>query len=66
MSWRRSLGIMMMSLGGLFGIRQPPEPTVVAQMQPARGTEGAGPLPPGGDDRDAPRVVRAPRKQAPP
>jgi hypothetical protein len=64
MSWRRSLGIVMMGLGGLFGIRQPPEPSVVAQMQPAKGPEGTGPLAPDSEDPAAPRVVRMPRKQS--
>jgi hypothetical protein len=35
----RRLAIFMTGIAGLFGMRTPPEPDVVAQMAPARGPE---------------------------
>lgn len=39
----RGLAVAMMSLGGLFGMRTPPDPPVTAQTSPARGPEGVAP-----------------------
>lgn len=59
----RSLAILMMGIGGLFGMRTPPEPTVVAQTQPAPGRDGLLLPPPDADDeRDAPRTVVFPKR----
>jgi hypothetical protein len=59
MRLRRALGILMLGIGGLFGIRTPPEPTVVAQMQPAKPPGGNGRAQPPDEDREAPRIVNA-------
>lgn len=39
----RKWAAAMMSISALFGMRTPPEPEVVAQMQPARGPHGGMP-----------------------
>jgi hypothetical protein len=38
-------------IAGIFGIRTPPDPEVVAQMSPAKGTEGQAPPGTGRDPR---------------
>lgn len=40
----RKLGLLLTSFAGIFGIRTPPEPDVIAQMEPAR--PRAAPAPP--------------------
>lgn len=55
----RKVTLAVMSIAGLWGMRTPPEPEVVAQMAPARGMEGeAPPTPP---DFAPQLYVRAPR-----
>ncbi len=39
----RSLGIAMMAIGGIFGVRMPPEPPVTAQTRPAPPRENPTP-----------------------
>jgi hypothetical protein len=49
----RRLGMMMTGLAGIFGIRTPPPPQVIAQTQPARPARG-----PAGDDPAEPDEPR--------
>ena len=67
----RGLAVTMMSVGGLFGIRTPPDPPVTAQVTPAGGPEcgpsrmagfanGGRSEPPSDDDRPMRRGPRTP------
>lgn len=56
----RKMALAVMSIAGLWGMRTPPEPEVVAQMAPSRGTEGAAPEPGSGLDERV--FVHRPRK----
>jgi hypothetical protein len=53
--WMRRYGMALMGIAALWGMRTPPEPEVIAQMQPAKGPEGSRPEP-----EDAPQFVREP------
>ena len=37
----RRIGMFMLGLSGLFGMRTPPEPEVIAQTAPRRGATGS-------------------------
>jgi len=39
----KRLTVFMMGISGLFGMRTPPEPEVIAQMAPVKGPDGAAP-----------------------
>src|SRR3954468_20932052 len=39
----RSVALFLTGISGLFGMRTPPEPEVIAQVAPAKGPEGRGP-----------------------
>ena len=41
----RRLALFLVGIGGIFGMRTPPEPQVIAQMSPQKGPEGSGPEP---------------------
>lgn len=43
----RRLGIALTGIASMWGIRTPPDPDVIAHMQPAKGPEGS----PGGGGR---------------
>lgn len=46
MSVKKRVGLALLGIAGLFGMRTPPEPEVIAQMAPAPRPGGAAP--PGG------------------
>jgi hypothetical protein len=37
----RRLGVALTSIASMWGIRTPPDPDVIAHMQPAKGPEGS-------------------------
>jgi hypothetical protein len=41
----RRIALFLTGISGLFGMRTPPEPEVIAQMSPAKGPEGRRPDP---------------------
>lgn len=60
----RRLGIALTGIASMWGIRSPPDPEVIAHMQPAKGPEGS----PGGGGRPsdvANRLVMPDSRHAP-
>ena len=49
----RGLGLVLTGFAGIFGIRTPPDPEVVAQTQPARPPTAPPPPDPDGEPRPA-------------